>query len=935
VKQDREPHGSAAGPGSVAAGTGVDAPVATLACGSSQAQRDLAAIQQLATFADCGVESSPHDDGEFDRLQSRLTRYALLDRIGHGGQGQVFLAEQRSTRRLVALKIARDWTGNSCARLLREIDVAAKLTHPNIVPIYDSGEVDSVPFCAMKYVDGVCIDDFALVEQLRPHETVRLMLQVCGGVNHAHRNGVIHRDLKPANILVDSHGMPHVCDFGLARRIDGRAGDWQTTAAGVQLGTLPYMSPERLCDDAAGDVRSDIYSLAVVLFQLLTGELPFPLSGSREEIRQRIITGAAPALRQAFAAWHETAPPRELDANLEAIVAKAMHRSPDLRYQSLSELILDLERYLGGEICTARADAPFYDIRRAVRRHWRSIAASSLVGLGLLISLPAVVWYGLAAHEERDRAAQSIDLLMNTVIPEADHLARLMSRIPGNLTTILDRLDEVRAMLEGAQGQLAGDERFLDLHADIEERLAVLKRHEDTAAAITLLESAEARSLDQLRHEPSAPHAADWIRRTRLLAELEPDRALARYELAAHPPHWDESWQSEPLVALERAHLTYDWAHLKFGRKDYRGASELAAATIDLLKGVTVSEHGDHMRLIALARALAGESYARLGDLSDDSLLTSAIEMLDGILAQDPMDGPAREAHAAACMRMARPKRDSRSPRNVEAAARYFELSIGDLTFLCTAAPSNVNWLVELARAHLGMGVLLMQAAADELARDYLEKALASARRASGLTRNCTESHLIHAQSLYLLSRIYWNSSETDRAIETAREGVKKAESVLDGSERASEILMAAKIESAQRLLGRAVMQSETGRVYVIDAMEIRALLNGVIQIATELLDASDSSDALCARISARIMLSDWFALFEPNNRHARDAVLFAARHDVDGSPSHAYRARNVAQFSDAINARFVTREFNHFSSTYMVRSTGLESASSTGWDSP
>ncbi|MCP3920031.1 MAG: serine/threonine protein kinase [bacterium] len=359
--------------------------------------------------------------------------------IHRGGQGIVFRALQLSTRRTVALKLLADGphaSGRARQRFEREVELSAGLDHPNIVTVYDSGETrDGRRFFVMEWVDGVTPTAAAL--DLRVRDRVALFLKIAKAVHFAHLRGVLHRDLKPGNVLVDASGEPHVLDFGLAvpASIEPAEQRSRITVTGEFVGTFAYASPEHVSGDLARvDVRSDVYSLGVMLYEMLTGQLPYSVDGSVVDAVRAIteVEPLAPSARARNAG---------LDPELDAIALQALAKECERRYQSVGELALDLRRYLAGEPIGARGQSAWYVVRRSLRRH-RVIASASLFVVLAIASAAVVstVFWRNAVHAaddatgEADRAKRSLNLFRRMLLAPA-HVAR-----PGEPLTLRDAL---------------------------------------------------------------------------------------------------------------------------------------------------------------------------------------------------------------------------------------------------------------------------------------------------------------------------------------------------------------------------------------------------------------------------------------------------------------------------------------------------------------
>jgi serine/threonine protein kinase/tetratricopeptide (TPR) repeat protein len=349
----------------------------------------------------------------------RIGPYRIVDVLGEGGMGIVFLAEHDAGRR-VALKVIRP--GISSARALErfrgEADIAGGLDHPGIASIHESGMLDagqgSQPFLAMELIEGQSITRYAAERKLAVAERLELLAKICDAVHYAHQRGVIHRDLKPGNILVDAAGQPKVLDFGVARATEDHRSTKHRTAPGELIGTLPYMSPEQAGGETAEvDTRSDVYALGVVLYELLTGRLPYDVSDRRIHEAVRTIIEDAPT------PLHRIVP--QLARDIETIDGMALAKDKRDRYQSASDLASDLRRHIAGDPIRARAPGAFDQIKSLSRRHRTVFVSLFSILLILLVATSVTGMLLVEARTQRD-AAHEARLLAEQAELEALHL---------------------------------------------------------------------------------------------------------------------------------------------------------------------------------------------------------------------------------------------------------------------------------------------------------------------------------------------------------------------------------------------------------------------------------------------------------------------------------------------------------------------------------
>ncbi|MFO0984973.1 MAG: serine/threonine-protein kinase [Planctomycetota bacterium] len=351
-------------------------------------------------LAPAGPRSAAMIDLDF-QAGDRVGSYTVKGLLGRGGMAVVYRAQQERPLREVALKILLLPSSSVLRRFELEAQILARLDHPGIARIIEAGCAETnrgrVPFFAMELVEGSPLADHARARALGVRARLELFCKVCDAVEHAHRMGVIHRDLKPSNILVTADGQPKVLDFGVARTSRCEADDETLlTRSGQVLGTLHYMSPEQIAGDPrALDTRADVYSLAVVLYELLIGELPHDLSDTGVPGAIAIICNQeAPRLGRRDPS---------LKGDLEVIVAKGLAKDRAQRYQSAADLGADVVRHLKDEPILARSHSLAYQLRKLVRRHRFLTAAVATAILSLLLGVAGTAWQAVVATLERNR----------------------------------------------------------------------------------------------------------------------------------------------------------------------------------------------------------------------------------------------------------------------------------------------------------------------------------------------------------------------------------------------------------------------------------------------------------------------------------------------------------------------------------------------------
>lgn len=435
--------------------------------------------------------------------------YEVVREIHRGGQGVVYQAVQKATTRKVAIKVLHmgPFGGSKGrTRFEREVAILAQLEHPNIVSILDSGITSESHgkqcFYVMDYVSGQTLDGFLAKSASRPiQETLALFLKICEAVNAAHLKGITHRDLKPSNIRVDHNGEPHVLDFGLAKIVTGETMQeaehlQMMSMTGQFIGSLPWASPEQAEGSPSKiDIRSDVYSLGVVLYQLLTGgRFPYQVIGNMRDVMDNILR-AEPARPSTVR--------KQINDEVETIVLKTLQKERDRRYQSAGELAKDIRRYLAGEPIEAMRESGWYLVRKTVRRH-KFFFGSLAAGLGVVVLFAGYAYFSgqrmsrlateretavaeretaLAEKIKAEEAASAVRRLYDVRTRAGRDLIRtglvesnlLIRNLVGATKTRELLLGNAQAYLETLRDQLKDDPAYLSELAEAHELMGDLR----------------------------------------------------------------------------------------------------------------------------------------------------------------------------------------------------------------------------------------------------------------------------------------------------------------------------------------------------------------------------------------------------------------------------------------------------------------------------
>jgi len=595
-------------------------------------------------------------------LPPEIGGFPILGKLGEGGMGIVYEAEQQSPRRRVALKVVRggQFVDETYLRMFRrEAETLARLVHPNIAAIYEAGRTeDGQHFFTMELVTGRTLSAFAR-ERLggeRPgpealRERMRLFETVCRAVNHAHQRGVIHRDLKPSNIVVSESGEVKVLDFGLARITDADvAVGTVMTELGKIWGTLPYMSPEQTRGDSREiDFRSDVYSLGVVLYELISGSLPYDTQAGSLVHAVRTICEEPPRPLK------ESAGGAAIDADLRTIVAKALEKDPDRRYQTAAALAEDVGRWLARQPILAHPPSTMYHFRKLAARHKGGVAAAGTIVLLLAALAVSMTVQAQRVRRERDRAAAEAAKAsaINAFLQEALGAADPWGKGSRNVT-LLEALRQARGKAEATlktQPLVAASvlQTIGTTFSNLAERgeadralrdalalraAAAGKRSGEAAESLVALSSAESYAKEFREAEKHAREALDIVRT--LHGEKSLESAPALYALATavqgagRPPE---------AIALAEELLRIARANREAGVRETRDAAAKAEtdALLVLIGARTTGDESDSKKTeplakerLALLKARFGERHPEVANAMNDAALA---QMYGGDLA--------------------------------------------------------------------------------------------------------------------------------------------------------------------------------------------------------------------------------------------------------------------------------------------------------------
>ena len=582
------------------------------------------------------------------KIGTRIGAYKVAREIGHGGMGTVYLAERDDEhyQQQVAIKLINPGLGGDLIRrrFRNEMQILADLNHPNIARLFDGGETaDGVPYLMMEFVDGTPINAYCNDHDLSTEQRLKLFCTVCDAVQYAHQHLVIHRDIKPGNILVTSEGVPKLVDFGIAKLL-GETADAGATA--MPFMTPEYASPEQV-RGASVTTATDVYSLGVVLYELLSGRLPY-------RFKSRVPHEVAQAICEQDPERPSTTRRKRLHADLDNIVLMAMRKEPARRYGTAQQFAEDIQRHLEGRPVRARHDTFSYRAGKFIRRQKVAVGAAALIAITLLVGLIATAWQARVARAERARSERRFNEVRQLANSFVFEVHDAVVNLPGSTTArslivqrglnYLDSLAQDASGDRGLQRELAaayeklGAVQYTPSVAHLGDLPGALESHRKAAALREALVASEPSNLD-FRRELLDSY---WFIATLLGAQGDIKRELEM--IREQLPMRQQLAAAETPELLDRYNLAATHVYigsLLMHMGDAQGALDNQKEALKIREAVAVEDPNS-----ARARRALTISYEYLGlatDAAGDTkgaleLQQRGLELRESLVAADPLN---------------------------------------------------------------------------------------------------------------------------------------------------------------------------------------------------------------------------------------------------------------------------------------------------------
>jgi serine/threonine protein kinase len=723
-------------------------------CGATTQAKDGICV---SCFLREGLQADGEDSAEdFERRLTedeipdkpwRLGNYEVLCELGRGGMGVVLLARRADAEyeKRVAIKLIKRGMDSDAVlgRFRAERQILAGFDHPNIARLFDGGTTeDGLPYFVMEYVEGLPIDKYCHQHALSLSERLNLFREICAAVSYAHRHLVVHRDIKRTNILVTTEGVPKLLDFGIAKILQHADGAQPlATMTGLRLMTPEYASPEQVCGDPV-TTATDVYSLGVVLYELLTGRLPYRLRGQGPRAVERAIIKEVPARPSTALAkgenWKFQIPnPKLLRGDLDNIVLMALRKEPGRRYQSAEQLSEDIGRHLEARPVLARNDTVGYRSAKFVRRNKPVIAVAALVFLSLVGGIIATTWQAQRAREQKITAerrfadvrqlAHSLLFDYHDAIKDLPGATRVRERLVKDALANLDRLSAEAHNDPLLQRELAaayerlGDVRGQAYSASLGDRAGAVESYQKALKIREGLAASNSRDAQNRRDLASSyRRIGNQLLGTREAAEgvKHLRKALGLYL----PLSTEQPTNSELRGAVADTYNDIGLALEDSG--DASGALESQRQALSLREALVASDPQNprHRRDLSLTDVNLGRAFCLTGDVN--AALKSnhkGLVLRDKLAADDPTNTDYRRLLAISYQNDGDYKA---LLGDVGGALESFrkKLTIDEQSF--AADPANAQARGDLGYSCLRMGELLAQSGDHSRAIQFYQRAL-------------------------------------------------------------------------------------------------------------------------------------------------------------------------------------------------------------------
>ncbi len=762
------------------------------------------------------VHPEPTEVAAKNLIGSQIGNYRIISQLGAGGMGTVFLAERAdgSFEQQVALKLIKPGINSDAIlrRFFMERQILAGLKHPNIAHLIDGGTTDDgLPYFVIEYVEGETITDFADRENLDLDERLKLFRQVCAAVSFAHSNLVIHRDLKPSNILVSRDGRIKLLDFGIAKLLKSETKPGEAvTATQTHVFTPEYASPEQVRGEKL-TTATDIYSLGVILYELLTGSRPYKtVNQSISEIIKAVCETdpARPSSvvsRPSRAEDNKTSTnkgqttkdkeqttnpkskiqnPKSLRGDLDNIILKALRKEPERRYSSVEHFSEDIGRHQSGLPVSASADTWGYRTTKFINRNRIGVAAAALIFLSLLGGLTATLWQNRLARQERERAerrSENLRKISNSMVSEIE---RAIRDLPGSMPARKLLLDRAVEQLDALAAESEGDNKLkLELAWTYQNLANLPDRKLDDRKSI--LEKAAELSEKVIRAEPENPAARDrlamvyldMIFNSRLRGDvdftLEYNRRAVSLvdEILRESPgeinYQDSFWTANYHYALTMQQLGHADETIETARKILPVAEkmyQLNADGYDYMK--------PHLTRMAIGYGLnyKGDYAAAIKEFE------TALGECRNELAKKPEADILRRNESNILLQLAAALENS---GDAQTAIKHTETALDIRTKLAEANPTNMDYKLAVADGELSYGQILWRQNQKATTAGRFRRALEIYEKIINFDAERVQTKILAARARTMLGAALFFEGKHEEGLQNLREAINFYQSIV------------------------------------------------------------------------------------------------------------------------------------------------------------